>query len=534
MMSRTISPESRFQQKESRPSYMMNLVFLLALLKFILPFLVQSPAYEPHRDEFLYLAEGRHMAWGYLEVPPMMSVLAWLTNMMGGGFFWIKIWPSLFGALTWLVVARLILSLGGRAFALVLGFLPFVFGYYVHVHYMFQPNFLEVFFWTLMAYGLIRFVQERKPGWLSISGSAFGLGMLSKYSVAFFAISLLLGLLLTRPGKVLMNRHFYFAMLTGLGIFLPNLLWQYTHGFPVIYHMKELQHQQLEKVSQSGFLIDQVLFNLPGIFIWVSGLVWVSFTQAGKPYRFIGWATAIVIGILVAGHGKSYYGMGAYPVLFGFGAVYLERRTAGRLHFIRYIMIAFTLVVGCFIDTIALPFLPPRQLAAWYAGNSIVRRMGFLRWEDQKDHLLPQDFADMLSWREMTAKMAKAYDGLDSAEKSQAILDCDNYGEAGAVDYYGPAYHLPSPMGHSANYLLWMPRDFYKSNIVILATDNRKEIHEDFIREFHSAAVVDSITDPYAREFGSYIIVLKDPSEKFRKDWRAYYESLLQKTSSLH
>jgi hypothetical protein len=339
---------------------------------------------------------------------------------------------------------------------------------------------------------------------------------------------------MTKERETFLNRHLYFAMLIGLGIFLPNLIWQYIHGFPVIYHMRELQHQQLEKVSQIDFLKDQLLFNLPGIFIWVSGLVWVSFNSAGKPYRFIGVAVFIVILILLAAHGKSYYGMGAYPVLFGFGAVWLERQTENRWNLLRYAMLFFILCFGCFINTVAIPFLPPRQLAAYYAGNSVFRKLGFLRWEDQKDHLLPQDFADMLAWREMTEKIARVYNALDSTEKSQAILDCDNYGLAGAVNYYGPQYHLPSVMGHSANFLLWTPPDFYQSNIVILSTDFRDEIHSDFIKEFRSAAVVDSITNIYAREFASYIILLKGPSQKFRKDWKAYYESLRQKTSFFH
>ena len=140
------------------------LLYLLALVKLVLPFLLQNGVYEPHRDEFLYLAEGRHMAWGYMEVPPLLSVFAWLTNLFGGGFFWIKFWPSLFGALTYLIVGRMVLALGGRLFALLLAFLPFVFGAYLRTHYLFQPGFLEIFFWTLLAYALVRYMQSRTPG----------------------------------------------------------------------------------------------------------------------------------------------------------------------------------------------------------------------------------------------------------------------------------------------------------------------------------------------------------------------------------
>src|ERR1700689_3591231 len=205
-MKKSISNSLIIKQPKSHSLNLMLLVYLLALLKFVLPFLIQNSTYEPHRDEFLYIAEAHHMAWGYLEVPPVMSVFAYVTNTMGGSFFWIKIWPSLFGSLTYILVARLILSMGGKMFALILGFLPFIFGYYMHVHFMFQPNFLEVFFWTLMAYGLVRYVQTEKPNGLYIAGIALGLGMMSKYSVSFFAISLLVGLLLTKERKIFLNK----------------------------------------------------------------------------------------------------------------------------------------------------------------------------------------------------------------------------------------------------------------------------------------------------------------------------------------
>jgi len=520
--------------KKSPPEKLQYLIYLLALLKFILPFLLQNRIYEPHRDEFLYLAEARHMAWGYLEVPPLMSVLAYITNLFGGGLFWIRIWPSLFGALTFIVVGRLILHLGGKGFALTLGFLPFVFGYYMHVHYIFQPNFLEVFFWTLMAYGLIRHIQTDKPLGLYIAGIGFGLGLMSKYSVAFFFVSLMVGLLLTPERKVFRNRHFYFALLISLGIFLPNLIWQLAHGFPIVRHMKDLQSQQLDKVSQIGFLRDQLLFNLPGLFIWLAGLYWTCFSLQGKQYRFVCWAIILVLAFLTIEHGKSYYGMGAYPILFGTGAVALEYWTNSRRRYLRYALVTFSVLTGVFVNMIALPVLPPKQLAAFYAERPIYRRLGFLQWEDQKDHALPQDFADMLGWQEMTERIGKVYYALDDAERKQAALDCDNYGEAGAMDYYGPALRLPPAMGHGASYLLWMPETFFRRDVFILTTDDRDEIHADFIKEFLSASLVDSVTTPYSREFGSYIILLKRPSEKFRKQWQDYYESLKQKSSIFH
>lgn len=123
-----------------------RLLYLLAIIKIIVPYFLQNPVYEPHRDELLYLAEGRHMAWGFMEVPPMLSFFAWLTNIFGGGMFWIKLWPSLFGAATFIVAGKIVQSLGGKNFALLLLFLPFIFGVYLRIFFLFQPNSPEIFF----------------------------------------------------------------------------------------------------------------------------------------------------------------------------------------------------------------------------------------------------------------------------------------------------------------------------------------------------------------------------------------------------
>ena len=496
-----------------------RLLYLLAVLKCILPFLIQHPVYEPHRDEFLYLAEGRHMAWGFMEVPPVLSVFAWLTNLFGDGFFWIKIWPSLFGTFTFILVGRLVIVLGGKSFAILLAVLPFIFGSYLRVFYLFQPNAPEILCWTSMAYGWVRQVQTGRPRGIYIAGVAAGLGMMSKYSVSFYCISLLAGLLLTPQRKGLFNRHVLYAGLIGLLIFLPNLVWQYQHGVPVVYHMKELERTQLQYVGQAGFLKDQLLMNLPGLFIWITGLCWVSFSAAGRPFRFIGWAMLFVMLILLAGHGKAYYALGAYPILFGFGSVVLERWATGIRYFVRFAMVAVILFLGYPFITIALPFLPPAELAAYYERTGIAKKTGALHWEDLQDHPLPQDFADMLSWKEMAAKTAAVYNRLDSTQKAHTLLFCDNYGEAGALSFYGPGYGLPPAYSTNASFLYWLPTGFRFQNL-LLVTDDTEEMQHAFIHQFASATLEDSISNPFAREFGTEIILLKEPTEVFRAAMR--------------
>src|SRR5690606_21547497 len=135
------------------------LLWLLALAKLVLPLALPHATFELHRDEFLYLAEGRHLAWGYLEAPPLLSVLAWISQLAGStDLYWVRIWPAVFGALTFLIAGKMTLTLGGKGFGLLLLFSAFVFSAFLRLHFLFQPNFLDVFFWTLCAWWLFCFI----------------------------------------------------------------------------------------------------------------------------------------------------------------------------------------------------------------------------------------------------------------------------------------------------------------------------------------------------------------------------------------
>ena len=499
-----------------------NILYLLALLKTIIPYFLQNNFYEPHRDEFLYLAEGQHLAWGFMEVPPMLSVFAWLTHVFGDGMFWIKLWSSLFGAATFIVAGEIILSLGGKNFALLLLFLPFIFGVYLRLFFLFQPNSPEVFFWTMIVYSIIRFIQTEKNKWLYIFGISIGLGMMSKYSVAFFAVSVILSILLTKNRKIFLNRHFWYASLIGLIIFLPNLLWQYNRNFPVIHHMQELQRTQLQYVDPSDFLKGQLLMNIPCVFIWLTGLWYVSFSMKGKKFRFVGLAYLFVIILLLIGHGKNYYALGAYPVLFAFGAYRLEQFTAVKRKILRYAFVLIPAILGAFMLPIALPVFPPQKLADFYEKIN-TRKTGALKWEDLKDHPLPQDFADMLGWEEMARKMSRAYEMLDNNEKKHTILFCDNYGMAGAVTFYAKKYHLPGAYSDNASFLYWLPENMHIDNLLLL-TDDKNEMQHDFIKNFSSAILTDSITTPMARERGDLIILLKGANDAYNQMFKEKIE----------
>ena len=399
------------------PGRLRKILFLLAILKFILPFILQNSFYQLHRDEYLYLAEGKHLAWGFMEVPPMLSVLAWVTNLFGAGSFWVKMWPALFGSLTFLLVGKIVLSLKGNLFALVLAWLPFVIDGYMRLFFLFHPNFLDVFFWTLMAFSLFNYIQTRQTKWLYFFGISAGLGMMGKYSVAFYAVSLLAGILMTRERKIFLNKHFYYACGIGLLIFLPNIIWQYDHRFPIVHHMGELQEEQLKYNSAVGFIISQLLMNFPCVFTWIAGLFFVFRSQT-RSYRTFGWAYFFVIILLIVLRGKDYYALGAYPVLFAFGAFNLEQITSVRLKWMRYAMMIFSIAIGLFGFPLILPIAKPEALAKYYEATGMNKTF---KWEDQKLHPLPQDFGDMIGWKELAEKTGAVYNSLSAGRKKQNI-----------------------------------------------------------------------------------------------------------------
>jgi hypothetical protein len=488
-----------------------NLLLLLAIIKLVIPFFLQNSFYQPHRDEYLYLAEAHHLSWGYMEVPPLLSVFAWISNFFGASLFWIRIWPALFGALTFLLVGRIILSLGGKAFALFLGWLPFMIDGYMRLFFLFMPNFLDVFFWTLIAFSIIRFIQTQQANWLYLFGVAVGLGMMSKYSVAFYTLSILAGILLTRHRKVFLNKHFYFASLIALLLFLPNIIWQYNHRFPLVTHMNELQEEQLKYNSATGFIISQLMMNLPCLFIWITGLLFVIFNPQGKQYRFVAWAYLFVIILLIILRGKDYYALGAYPVLFAFGAHQLEKATGHRLKWIRYAMIFVPLALGLFAMPLIMPLAKPEKLANYYEKTGL-NKTGSFKWEDQQMHPLPQDFADMMGWKELALKAGSVYNSLPEEQRLKTLVYCRGYFSAGALNYYRKEARLPEVYSDNASFLFWMP-DHYDVKNLILIGHQIPEKDDIVFQQFEKMSIKDSIDMPLFRENGMRIILFENGND---------------------
>ena len=486
------------------------LIISLAIIKFVLPFLLLSPVYELQRDEFLYYQQGQQLALGYLENPPLLSYLAAISSWLGGSIFWIKCWPSLFGAFTVIVTCLITAELGGKLVAQLMAGLAVITGAFLRVHALFQPNMLDIFFWTLSIYFLIRFLRSQKNNHLCLFSLSLGLGFWSKYSVAFIIAALLLALLISMHRKIFLQKRIYAAAAIFLVIILPNIYWQYAHNWPLIHHMDELRETQLRFTDPKDFIIEQFLMTLPAVFVWVGGMIWLFIN---KEFRFIAFTYLFVICLLILGSGKGYYALGIYPVLFACGAVAFQQWTA-KAKWLNPVMIAIILFMTWVILPMALPIWEPAKLAAFYKRHDIKHK-----WEDQKEHPLSQDFADMLGWKELTQKTEHSFNiSLPDTTRSNTYIYCDNYGEAGALKFYGENDLFKSRViSANGSFLLWIPDRLYFKHIIFVGEDYPDKEYNEIFDHFEWSKLIDSVTNPLSRQHGSKIIFYANADEQAKK-----------------
>jgi len=491
------------------------LLSFIILFKLVFHFFVVNPAYDLHRDEYLHIDQANHLAAGYLSVPPFTAFVSLLIKWLGGSIFWVRFFPALFGALTMLLVWKVIEILKGGWYAQVLAALLFICSAMSRLNVLYQPNSFDVLSWTLVFYLLIRYRAENDSRLLLWLGAAIGVGFLNKYNIIFLITGLLPALLLSYP-KMFRDKYLYGGALIALLLMAPNIVWQIQHGMPVIHHMKELEETQLVNVDRFGFIKEQLLYFMLGTVIWITSLVGLFRYVPFKPFRFVAWTFLLVIGLFVYLRAKSYYAMGLYPVLLAFGNVYWERLfSAGWLRYLRLVWAILIIAPTVLLFRLIYPVLSPQALKAQLTPRD---RDIFAKWEDGKVHDLPQDFADMQGWRELADLVIKTYHSIPATERENTIIICDNYGEAGAINFYA-GQHVSPAITFNADYVFWFPKMDTLRHVIIVS-----EELEGYVRKYASASTkTGQINNPLAREYGTAVYLLDGISPNLPqklKQWR--------------
>lgn len=470
-------------------------------------------SYGLHRDEFLYLDEANHLAWGYMEVPPVIAFIGRISTTLFGSEVWaVRFFPALIGAISIILIGVMTSELGGKKWAQITAMIGFLFSpVFIGSNNLFQPVSFNQFCWLLTAFISIRILHRGWKNYWWILGVVVGIGFLTKYSYMLFLVSLIIGVILSSSRKVLWDRRLLYAMVLAVIIMAPNLWWQYTHHFPVINHMEDLSRTQLVHVNILDFTISQFLKHFTSTLIWLPGLIFGLWDKELKPYRFLSFTYLLVFILVLALSGKDYYIYGAYGMIFVLGGIAWEKWLSPGLN-------ALLLVVVCIFNLLVVPFaipvLAPQKMinfASFFKENLGIDAP--LRWEDGSIRALPQDFADMLGWEEIPQKVAALYHGLSEEERNNCMIYGGSYGHAGVINYYRKEYDLPQAYSFSSSYMLWLP-DTLDIDCQIQVEDNLQGVS----RYFYDRVLIDSISSPYARDPG-YIYYNKNPRGNIEKQW---------------
>jgi hypothetical protein len=333
----------------------------------------------------------------------------------------------------------------------------------------------------------------------------FAVGFLNKYNITFLLLGLLPALLLSKHRGLFSKPKLYLAILLCFLIILPNLLWQYRNAFPVIHHLKELAETQLENVDRLDFLKSQLLFFIGSIIVIFASFYSLLFYKPFKNYRFFFFTIVFTLTIFIYFKAKAYYAIGIYPIYISFGAVFVSNfLNSGWKVYLKPVLIIFTLVMFFPLYQIAFPNKTPEEIIN-HSEN--YKKFGMLRWEDGKDHLLPQDIADMLGWKELAMKVDNVCTTLPNLDNT--LILCDNYGQAGAINYYSKNKNIVAS-SFNADYINWLRYDKKIIDIILVKENDDKDKKRNVeMPLFDSVYLADQRINKFAREDTISIYVLR-------------------------
>ncbi|HVM95203.1 MAG TPA: glycosyltransferase family 39 protein [Candidatus Acidoferrales bacterium] len=456
------------------------IVAYLAFIKLLLH-LATANVYGLFVDELYFLACGEHLSWGYVDMPPLTALQAWLArSLFGDSMLAVRLFPALAGAGLVLLTGAITRELGGRRFAQGLATLAVLVapGYLLVGSYL-SMNSIEPLLWMGCVLVLIRIIRSGNVKLWLWFGVLTGLGIENKDTMLLFASALSAGLLLSPERRTMANRWFVAGALIAFLIFLPNLMWMIQHNFPHLELLANIRRNERNvSLSPLQFFGQQILAMQPLAFpIWLCGLCTLLLGRNGKPYRALGWAYLLTLGALLAMHGRFYYLMPIYPMLFAAGAVAMESWFRAR-HWSWAPRAYATLVVvtGTFFAPIAMPILPPDTLVRYTELLGVSQPA----LEHRQSSALPQLFADRFGWPEMVATVAMVYKNLPPDEREKTAIFGTDYGEAGAIDFYGQQLGLPKAISGHLTYWYWGPGPYTGESVIVLGAHNRDNLEKYF------------------------------------------------------
>jgi hypothetical protein len=466
-MSSTQAGEASINQhlsQDDRPQLAVGVMLALCACKFLLHAFTSMRHYGYFRDELYYLDMARHLDWGYVDSAPLIAVYAKLALLMGGSLWALRVIPALAGTALVALTILLARELGGDRYAqLLAGLCILLCPSELVMNNLLTMNAFEPLFWMgciLVIARIIRTGDSRLWLWF---GLLAGLGLENKHSTLFFGFAVAVAVLLTPLRREFAKSWIWIAGAIVIAIFLPNVIWQARHHFPTLEDLENVRREGKNVVlGPLAFVKEQVISMHPVLLlVWLPGLVWLLRERKWRP---LGLTFVVFFLTMELSHAKNYYLFPIYPMLFAAGAVVIERWLEPRAAWSRAAVVAILLLVTVPLIPMFAWMLPPERLLTFQ--NAI----GFkpAKQEVHMQSLLMQPIADQFGWPQMVREVAAIYNSLPPSERADTGIWAGNYGEAGAINLFGPQYGLPTAYSRHQNHWYWGPPPTVYKNLIVI------------------------------------------------------------------
>ena len=490
---------------------------MLAFLKLLIH-LLTADNYGYFRDELYYIAASERLDLGYVDFPPFVAlVVAFVRATLGDSLLALRLLPALVGAVVVVLAGLMARELGGGRISQGLAALAVL----VAPNFLVMGTFISMdafdqLFQVSAAYVLLLILKRDEPRLWLLFGLFAGLGLLTKVTMLFFGFAVFVAILLTPTRRHLLTPWPWLGGVVALVFLLPYVVWQIAHGWPTLEFWDEYGGK-VDPASPVEFLVEQILtMQPPTLPLWLAGLWFYLFAREGRTYRALGLVYIVLFVVFALLNSKFYFLAPAYPMLFAAGSVAAERffgrRGRWRLSLPAYA--AVLAISGVLVAPITvLPVLPVETLAR--ITGSLGGDAG-VEAETREVAQLPQTFADRFGWEGMAETVARVHDRLPPEERSEACILTGNYGEAGAVDFFGAEHGLPKAISGHNSYYLWGPRGC--SGEVVISVGVPRDLLEGVFGRIESA---DTVRCRYCMpdESDLPVYVCRDPELPFEEAW---------------
>jgi len=423
------------------------------------------------RDELYFLDCARHLDWGYVDCAPLVAVYAKIALLLGGSLPALRILPMLAGAAMVALTILLARQLGGGTFAQALAGLAILIApVHLMIDSILSMNAFEPLFWMGCAYILARIIRGGDPRLWIVFGVLAGLGLENKHSTLFFGAAVAFAILVTPLRRELLRPWIWLGAAVALAIFLPNIIWQWQNGFPTVEDLQNVREtgKNVELAPIPFFLQQALIMHPANLPLWLTGL-WFLLFGRGRAFRVLGVVYLTMLALFIVLHAKDYYLAPAYPMLLAAGGVATEMWST-LLHGTRTRIAArsavavWLIVLGAIFAPVALPLLSPAKLVAYQ------KKLGLAPPKTEVAHVgpLPQLWGDQFGWPELVEEVAAFYWALPEEERSRTGIFASNYGEAGAINLFGPEHRLPTAICAHQTHSMWGPGDFDGDQLIWL------------------------------------------------------------------